>query len=543
MNLHRVVGTALLCALPFGLAACGSDSGRIEEGLTARFKAQPLGTPGAAIAKHGSPGAELLRFRRNDGMLIELELGAIALVPVALEPCATAAAWLDRLSPLGSAHAHAGHGGVEAPEGVLNLADPEAAGFSLGQLAVTPGEYCGVRFRIEPALAAKHAGHGGQGPSAAGGVQISACYYEQTRTMTDAEVAAVGEDDPHDCFEVKAESVAREFVKPLAQPLVLDAARREAEITVTVRHETWFDELTLSPGLGNNATAVQALLANLERSIDVLGPSEQPVTLVWAPEVNGEPARCDAVYQVGNGELRDYQLRDFRFYVTNAEVQGPAQGRIRWLPRADGAVYQDAELSVLLAGFANGCAGTVEDRRFATTFHGVAPAGVIDRLAFETGLPFAANHSNVATAPAPLNVTAMNWSWLTGRKFIRVDGRSRLGEGDTPANFHLHLGSTGCENGGAGNSAAPTAECRHPNRMAVTLDWPAGQNHLRISADVGRVFAASDVANNTPQTQPGCMSANTDPDCVPVMARLGLPFSHNGTVHPAGEQVFFRVAH
>nr|WP_256388641.1 MbnP family protein [Methylosinus sp. R-45379] len=34
------------------------------------------------------------------------------------------------------------------------------------------------------------------------------------------------------------------------------------------------------------------------------------------------------------------------------------------------------------------------------------------------GNDVALNHSNLATAPAPLDVQGMNWGWQAGRKFI-----------------------------------------------------------------------------------------------------------------------------
>ena len=43
--------------------------------------------------------------------------------------------------------------------------------------------------------------------------------------------------------------------------------------------------------------------------------------------------------------------------------------------------------------------------------------------------------------------------------------------------------------------------------------------------DIGTALEASNVAFNTPDTASGCMSANSDPECIQVMPRLNLDFT------------------
>lgn len=530
-----------------GLAACGGTTGTVDEGVSATLKVATLTRPDAphtaSTHKHGDTGtgAPLVRFRRNDGMLIELERGLLNLQPVELVGCNTAAAWLSRFAPMGVAQAHAAHGAGEAPDGVLDVAANDADGFSLGSVVATPGTYCGLKLRYEPMTSAKHSDGGG---SLSKGITLSPCYYPQTRELDDAAVAAVTADDPHRCAEIAMLEAAREFTLALPAPVTLDANNRTLDLTLAVRYEEWFDDVDLDQAANNQAQQAR-LIANIERSLSLLPAGQQAVTVVFDPRVNGAAAHCDATYTVGTGEDPRYRLRDYRHYVTDARLVGPAgTERIQWMPRGDGTLHQSEEHSVLLTGIVNGCSNTVEDRRQATTFHGRVPAGRYDQICFEVGLPFALNHSNVALAPSPLDATAMSWSWLTGRKAIRIDGQGGLG-GETPQNFHLHLGSTGCSNGEAGNNQPPTAACQQPNVMAVCLAWDPAQPHRWIESDVARVFAAVEVAANTEGTAPGCMSGNNDPECVTVLPRLGLPFTFNQngqtTVHPAQEQVFFRV--
>ena len=53
--------------------------------------------------------------------------------------------------------------------------------------------------------------------------------------------------------------------------------------------------------------------------------------------------------------------------------------------------------------------------------------------------------------------------------------------------------------------------------------------------DLGKLLADSDVTTNTPNTAPGCMSGENDPDCIPIMKALGLSFRSA----PASPQVVF----
>ena len=48
------------------------------------------------------------------------------------------------------------------------------------------------------------------------------------------------------------------------------------------------------------------------------------------------------------------------------------------------------------------------------------------------GVPFPLNHTDITTAPAPLDLTSMDWSWQSGRKFAKIElvprgPRGRLG--------------------------------------------------------------------------------------------------------------------
>ncbi|PJN92728.1 metallo-mystery pair system four-Cys motif protein, partial [Amaricoccus sp. HAR-UPW-R2A-40] len=42
-------------------------------------------------------------------------------------------------------------------------------------------------------------------------------------------------------------------------------------------------------------------------------------------------------------------------------------------------------------------------------------------LAFEIGVPFDLNHGDPTLAPAPLDLTAMFWTWRGGYKFLKFE--------------------------------------------------------------------------------------------------------------------------
>ena len=78
--------------------------------------------------------------------------------------------------------------------------------------------------------------------------------------------------------------------------------------------------------------------------------------------------------------------------------------------------------------------------------------------------------------------------------------------------------------------------CTAPNRLEVTLADFDPDSH-RVVADLGALLAEVDIARNTQNTAPGCMSEAQDPECSSIFRRLGLPFGGQ----PAAVQQFFRL--
>jgi len=164
-----------------------------------------------------------------------------------------------------------------------------------------------------------------------------------------------------------------------------------------------------------------------------------------------------------------------------------------------------------------------------TQISGTADAGEYTGVRFRLGVPFELNHQDLASLPAPLNVTRMFWSWNGGHKFMRFDVRTATGK-----SWVLHLGSTGCTP--TGNARTPATACAQRNEAQIELrNFDPTQQQIVL--DVAALYAQSDLENNQEGTAAGCMSAPNDRDCGPIFAALGLPFADT----PAAAQRLFRV--
>jgi cytochrome c peroxidase len=229
---------------------------------------------------------------------------------------------------------------------------------------------------------------------------------------------------------------------------------------------------------------------------------------------------------------------DFRFYVHGLRLTDELGDEHDVALEQDGRwQFQD----VALLDFENGtgpCAnGTRETREVV---EGLAPDRRYRGLRFILGVPADKNHKDAATAPAPLNLTHLFWSWTAGYKFLRLDA-SVAG---SPLGFLAHVGSTGCTEVKApaptathvAHLGAETMTCTAPNRALVQLPDFDPDRDL-IVADLAALLAGSDLEHGDAVSGPGCMAAPDDADCAPVFRALGLPFGEL----PAVPQSFFRV--
>ncbi|WP_225409120.1 MbnP family copper-binding protein [Stigmatella hybrida] len=257
------------------------------------------------------------------------------------------------------------------------------------------------------------------------------------------------------------------------------------------------------------------------------------ITIPFEARVGSEPFACGQRY-AGLGTTKTaYDPQDFRLYVhdvrlvsdTGQEVPVALTPDGRW--QAEGVALLDfADKKGLCS---NGTAETY------TQLVGTVPEGTYRGLRFRLGVPFALNHQDVSTAPAPFNDPILFWGWRTGYLFVRIDGRTT----GLPGGYFMHLGSTDCAPPPAGQTSG-TAGCDFPNRPDVSLDtFTPGQGKVVVDLAALLADANLDVNAEVPNTSLGCMSQKEDPDCTPVFHRMGLSLD-KGTPAPAS-QSFIRA--
>jgi uncharacterized repeat protein (TIGR04052 family) len=253
------------------------------------------------------------------------------------------------------------------------------------------------------------------------------------------------------------------------------------------------------------------------------------VRVRFRARVGGEPFACGREYADIGTSGGTLTPADLRFYVQDLR-----------LVRDDGeevAVELDQDFkpwqleNVALLDFEDGTIPCDQFGNAATNdvIVGTAPAGDYHGIQFTMGVPFERNHGNQATAPDPLSLPAMFWSWQAGYKFLRIDTFNL----DSGEEFRIHLGSTGC----AGEPPrTPVTSCARPNRVGVVLDDFDPAIDV-VVADLAALLAGSDIDVNTAGTPPGCMGDPDDPECGPIFAAFGL---EDGISDPA-RQAFFRA--
>lgn len=211
------------------------------------------------------------------------------------------------------------------------------------------------------------------------------------------------------------------------------------------------------------------------------------------------------------------RLRDARLFVSQVTLIDRA-GRL--VPMTlDQNVWQHQGTALLdFEDATAGCTGTPDLNDRIT---GTAPAGDYTGVAFTIGVPPALNHGPYEKAPAPLDLTAMGWSWQAGRKFIKIEllpeGGVQRPNGTPTSAWNLHLGSSGC----AGDPVKGDAvSCAASNRIPVRMERfdPA---HDAIGIDLKALFAGTGVTRDGGGAV-GCMSGPSDPDCAAIFRAMGL---------------------
>ncbi|MGD9540947.1 MbnP family copper-binding protein [Methylocystis sp.] len=319
--------------------------------------------------------------------------------------------------------------------------------------------------------------------------------------------------------------------------------------------------------LGGLAAIGVAHAANKSNASD-----RQPVEIRFALTAGDQPVACGRdIAGLGTGG-QPAQLRDARFYISAPALIDAAGREVPIeLEQND---WQYANLALL--DFENKTGKCIGSADVNETIKGSAPRGRYKGISFVIGVPSLVqdkdgkdvilNHSNFATAPAPLDLQSMSWNWQAGRKFMKIEvdpeggvtrpplkpkkpanaandagaqgGPGAAPDGGAPAmadapkaaplrvnedgtitvsTWMLHLGSTGCRGDAV---KGEIASCTNPNRIPVKLASfePARQ---RVVLDLKALFAGIDLGKDKGFST-GCMSGPADPECAPMFENLGL---------------------
>jgi uncharacterized repeat protein (TIGR04052 family) len=256
-----------------------------------------------------------------------------------------------------------------------------------------------------------------------------------------------------------------------------------------------------------------------------------PVVIQFAARANTTPIDCTSPMVMFGNPPQVMRIADFRLFVSDFWLVNADGDERRMLLDSDGKWQNENTALLDFENKMGPCAdGTKETN---TTVRGSAPEGTTAKIRFTVGVPFAQNHQLPSSADAPLNLGAMHWDWQAGYKFARIDLENMAATSD----WLIHLGSTGCISSAA--SVAPSTECTHPNRATITLPFDPERNTVVL--DLAALLASSNLAFNTPETGPGCMSGHNDPECAPLFTNLGLDPSTGLCVNGCAAQTFFRT--
>ncbi|MCR9143962.1 MAG: metallo-mystery pair system four-Cys motif protein [bacterium] len=255
-----------------------------------------------------------------------------------------------------------------------------------------------------------------------------------------------------------------------------------------------------------------------------------PVTLNFSVVSGTQTVQCGSTFTVNkavNGSTtRTFNPEDLRFYISNIRMIG-ADG-VSELPVSFGndGVWQYNGAALLDFEDATGnCSGSTDTN---TRISGTTVAGGYSGVVFDLGLPESLNQLSNSTAPSPLNLNQMYWSWSIGYKFTKIEftdtGSTRL--------VRSHFGSLNC----GGDISSNT--CANPYRSSVRVTSTSGFDPTTnaIALDINELTNGFD---STGGANLSCMPLKAPPagapagdevtECPKLLTQMGLDSSGNAT--------------
>jgi uncharacterized repeat protein (TIGR04052 family) len=247
--------------------------------------------------------------------------------------------------------------------------------------------------------------------------------------------------------------------------------------------------------------------------------------VMFDARVGDKPFKCTDTYAGLGTTAAEVKISDFRLYVHDVTLHQKGGADVPVDLVQDG-LWQYKNVALLdFEDKTGACSNGTAETNVSIT--GAAPAGTYDGLSFKVGIPFALNHADVASAPSPLNLSGLFWSWNSGYKFVRIDA-APTGFGP----FLVHVGSTDCQGDFADGGVSA---CDRPNVAQVNLSG-FDLDHNMVVVDYAALVAGSDLSKNVGGA-PGCMSGPTDPECPAIFSRIGIDIT-DGSLHPDQQKLF-----
>jgi uncharacterized repeat protein (TIGR04052 family) len=254
------------------------------------------------------------------------------------------------------------------------------------------------------------------------------------------------------------------------------------------------------------------------------GTAPLAVSLSFEARVGDKVFDCGTSYPGLGTAATEVAISDFRMYVHDIRLVTADSAEVP--VELDKSAWQHQGLALLdFEDKTDACANGTAERN--TKITGTVPAGTYTGLKLKLGVPPALNYADAATAPSPLNLTGLFWTWKSGYKFLRLDAAAAAGP------FLVHLGSSNCT---GDPSVGEKVTCARPNIAEIALQG-FDPTKKTILVDYAALVKASNLSTNV-SGAPGCMSDSDDPECLPIFEGLGLSIT-DGSPTPA-TQKFFR---
>lgn len=277
----------------------------------------------------------------------------------------------------------------------------------------------------------------------------------------------------------------------------------------------------------------------------------QNVNLEFAAIAGSQKVSCGKLIQGLGSTNQSARLQDLRFYVTDLQLIGRSGYNVAVKLKGNKSFQLTRKGdTVSLVDLENGSSTCSAGTRVTNSvIRGTVPKGDYTGVRFKVGVPYALNHTDVVSAPAPLNSAAMGWNWQFGRKFAKIEFADPGGAAGSWAShsFLVHLGSTGCTGDPA---TGKSAKCSAINIPQVKLP-KFNASSQKIAIDLKALLTGSDIAPPAMSTMPsmdmmmdpGCMSEPTLATCGPIFKAFGLSWKADGsgTGKPSSKQRVFRA--